>query len=423
MKKTFQSFVFGCRVNEAERIQFDRRLREAGFTVDLASPSFSIINTCAITGKAEREAKQLIYSLRKKHPATKIVITGCSATYWKKRFPDYAELADILIPNDKKSLLVDELLLHLPPQLTDAVKQARTDQVFDKFMHSNRVLVKIQDGCHRFCSYCIVPYLRGSPQSLSIDEIVTYINSFSPLPSEVVLSAINTEAFGKDTGETLIDLIKAVLARTHVPRIGFGSIHPWSIDNAFLQFYKQTLSQEKRFIHFFHVPIQSGCQTTLDRMKRVYKLNDILTSLKEIKTIRPDAFLATDIIVGYLGESDTEFEQTFEALDQSPFNRFHVFPFSNRPHTAAYYLKKQMQEVSVQDKKKRAERLRALSDKKYTAFVRSLDGSEHYGLVISKMREGVRVLLDNNVDLTIDRTVGKDALPGSFIRVTMESFR
>lgn len=418
MKKTFQSFVFGCRVNEAERIKMDKELVEAGFSVDLASPSFLVINTCAITGKAEREAKQLIYQLRKEHPEAKIVITGCSSTLWKKYLTGDDKLADIVVPNEQKNSLVDLLLSQSGkgPTMSASPDLPVSEAVGDKFRHSNRLLVKIQDGCHRFCAYCIVPYLRGLPQSERIQNIIKYINSFVPVPSEVVLSAINTEAFGKDTTETLTDLIAHVLRDTTVPRIAFGSIHPWSITNEYIRYYQNTLADEKRFIHFFHVPIQSGSQPILQLMKREYNIKDVIEKLSLIKKINANAFIATDVIVGYLGETDAFFEETYTLLEKSPISRFHVFRFSNRPHTAAFYLKKEFTEPSMEKKKQRSDRLIALSKKKYQIFIETQVGRSCMALVIAKHENGFRVLLDNHVEGILPT---KHSLPGERVRVTI----
>lgn len=413
MKKTFQSFVFGCRVNEAERIQLDRQLIQAGFSVDLASPAFILINTCAITGKAEREAKQLIYQLRKKHPEAKIVITGCSATLWQKYGEAGAQLADIVVPNTQKSRLIS--LLQTPGVGEAKVGHQDVPLVPDKFRRSNRLLVKIQDGCHRFCSYCIVPYLRGTPQSTRIVDIVKYINSFEITPSEVVLSAINTEAFGKDTGEGLIALIEAVLNRTQVRRIAFGSIHPWSLTDEFIEYHRSTLSKNQRFVQFFHVPIQSGSQAILKLMRREYDIKDVIDRLHKIQTIRPDALLATDVIVGYLGETGELFNETVKTLTDSPLSRFHVFRFSNRTHTAAFYLKKQLAEPDAEEKRKRSEILLDLSRKKMLSFTKRLLGNESDALAIAPVNGGTKILLHNHVEAMIRKNV----LPGNLVHVTI----
>ena len=419
MKKTFQSFVFGCRVNEAERVKIDKELVEAGYTIDLTSPSFLIINTCAITGKAEREAKQLINQLRKRHPEAKIVVTGCSATLWIKYNTEDIKLVDIIVPNSAKSSLVNTLQtlqIDAGPLATSLATCEVAKPAQDKFRRSNRLLVKIQDGCQQYCSYCIVPYLRGLPQSQKIKDIIAYINGFDPLPSEVILSAINTEAFGIGTKESFIDLIKNVLSKTSIPRIGFGSIHPWSLSEEFISFYQRNLAKNPRFVQFFHVPIQSGSQQILGYMRREYKIGEVIAKLNRISSIQPHAFIATDVIVGYLGETDELFEESYTALVNSPISRFHVFRFSNRPHTAAYYQRKTLVEPTAAEKKSRSERLIALSKIKYQRFIETLIGKRFSALTIAQQGTGLRILLSNQLEGILPH---KNGLPGQLLHVTM----
>ncbi len=413
--------MFGCRVNEAERAQIDLKLVEAGYHIDTHSPQVLIINTCAITGKAEREARQLIAQLKKRHPEAKIVITGCSATYWHQHNSAYAGMADLLIPNTQKPRLIEAIESKWGFD-APGLKDAENEPLDDKFRYSRRLLVKIQDGCHRFCSYCIVPYLRGQPQSVPIKQIVQYVNSFAPSPSEVILSAINTESFGKDTGESLLDLIAAMKEQTHVPRIGFGSIHPWSLNTDFLQFYKDTLVNEPRFLPFFHVPLQSCSNPVLKYMNRPYKIEDIKESLNAIVMSKPDVFIATDIIVGFLGETDELFEETYRQLVSLPISRIHVFRFSLRPHTAADTLKKTLFEVPENIKKERAHRLIQLSNKKYAAFVKTLIGSASHALAIryDEKQKGTRLLLHNQVEGFLPN---KKVLPGKLLNVTIKSVK
>lgn len=418
MKRTFQSFVFGCRVNEAERIKMDKELVEAGYTVDLSSPSFLIINTCAITGKAEREAKQLINQLSKKHPEAKIVITGCSATLWSKYKGGDVHTSILIVPNDKKSSLVSLLQTSevCNAQVTNEIDVKTKSDRNDKFRYLNRLLVKIQDGCHRFCSYCIVPYLRGLPQSQKIKDIIAYISDFQPLPSEVILSAINTEAFGKDSKESFVNLTKSVLRKTKVPRIGYGSIHPWSLSMEFISYYKCDLSHNPRFVQFFHVPIQSGSQQVLQYMRREYDIKEVIAQLNLISSIQPYAFIATDVIVGYLGETQELFEESYATLLNSPISRFHVFRFSNRPHTSAFYQKKTLSEPTVEEKKSRSERLIELSQKKYHYFIEKLVGKQFSALIIAERKTGLKILLINQVEGFIPQ---KNGLPGVLLHVTI----
>lgn len=361
MNTTFFSYVFGCRVNEAEKVVMDKKLLELGFVWSDDAPDFYIINSCAVTGKAEREVRQHIYQTRKKFPNTKIVVTGCAATNWIKN-TTIVQNVDVLIPNsDKPSIphIIQKLLpesnersFPLPYQRGNTLIQYQ-----DKFLDCGRLMVKIQDGCDRYCSYCIVPYLRGKPHSKSISTIIKEINNRDEHVIEVILTAINTECFGKDTGETLIQLIAAILKKTTVPFVSFGSIHPWSITDEFLSYY-QSIMPTNRFIPFFHIPIQSGSNKILKLMNRWYTKEEIHRKLKELKGMNPDAFIGTDIIVGFPGETEKEFQETYDFLKSAPIDKIHVFRYSPRPGTAA---EKFLNEPTPQEKRDRSKLLLKLS--------------------------------------------------------------
>ena len=348
------SFTFGCRVNEAEKQQLDQELLNAGFSWDEQNPDFYIINTCAITGKAEREVRQHIYQTRKKYPHTKIIATGCSATVWMKN-KTLPIGADHWIDNTEK-FSIPSLLSHYIESPTENNPVA----VRDKFLSTGRVMIKIQDGCNRFCSYCIVPFTRGRAKSKTIKEIISEIQNIKTPIKEVILTAINTEYFGMNSGETLSHLVDAILMQTNVTRVSFGSIHPWSINEEFLSWYKAN-KNNPRFVHFFHVPIQSGSTTILEAMHRPYKKEELLKNLETIHTINPTALIATDVIVGFPGESEKEFEETYQFLESSPITKFHVFRYSPRPDTVASKLKG---EPTQQIKRERSQRLIALGKKK-----------------------------------------------------------
>lgn len=354
MNTTFQSFSFGCRVNEAEKQKLDQDLFSLGFSWDERAPSFYIINSCAITGKAEREVRQHIYQIRKKYPTTTIIVTGCSATLWIKNSTKPTG-ADYWIDNTKKSTI---------PSLLTTLTQKNThpthDTHHDKFLRSGKVMIKIQDGCNRFCSYCIVPFTRGRATSKTIKDIVTEIQHITIPIKEVILTAINTEYFGIDTGETLTDLVDTICEKTSVPKISFGSIHPWSITDDFLKWYGKN-KHNPRFVHFFHIPIQSGSTAILETMRRPYKKEELLKKLQLIHDINPRALIATDIIVGFPGEAEKEFEETYQFLTKSPITKFHVFRYSSRPGTVAEKLK---DTISSEIKRERSRKLIELGKKK-----------------------------------------------------------
>lgn len=341
------SFSFGCRVNEAEKQVLDKQLINAGFSWDEQHPAFYIINSCAVTGKAEREVRQHIYQMRKKYPETKIVATGCSATLLIKKNTLLKEV-DYWIANNDKHKIAELLQNHTGVrQLTDG------NNIYDKFLKSGKVMVKIQDGCDRFCSYCIVPFTKGRATSRSISEILVEIQQSTFSIREVILTAINTEYFGKNTGETLMELVDSILMHTKVDRVSFGSIHPWSITSKFLSWYKKN-KNNPRFVHFFHIPIQSGSDNILKLMNRHYTTKELLEKLQALHQINPHALIATDIIVGFPGETEKEFEETYDFLKKSPITKLHVFRYSPRPDTAAEKVK---DEVIPQIKKERSKKL------------------------------------------------------------------
>ncbi|MCX7881217.1 MAG: MiaB/RimO family radical SAM methylthiotransferase [Patescibacteria group bacterium] len=427
----FCSFAFGCRVNEAEKEKIDKELIEKGFVYDKKNPQFYIINTCAVTQKAERECRNLIYQIKKKLPQTKIIITGCVATYWqktniinnlKKDLP-----IDLLINNQNKEKLIKIIQKSLSHQANSdlvgqnwLVRKSQKLAVFSKFLSSGRLLVKIQDGCQRFCSYCIVPYLRGLPKSIKINDIVDYINQNQSQVSEIILTAINTEAFGYDTKETFIDLIKNIIQKTTIPRISFGSIHPLSINLQFLNFYQKILTTN-RLVNFFHIPIQSGSNTILNLMKRGYQKEEIMEKLNSLYKINPFSFLATDIIVGFLGETEKEFEKTYQFLEKSPLSRFHIFRFSKRKNTAAFYMTKNIKEPEEKTKKIRSQILRKLSQKKYQLFLEKNLNRITTTLILNKKTDDFwEGLLDNQLPILIRK---EKLSPGKIVNVKIEEIK
>jgi len=397
MRKTFLSFAFGCRVNQAEIEAIDRELISAGFRYSHSNPHFYIINTCAVTAKAEREARQLINRIKRKWPQTKIVITGCSATFWSKKNLK-PQGVDFIFDNKHKNQLAKIL-----SQQINVNKTIKTNlpALNNKYIGSGRALIKIQDGCHRFCSYCIVPYLRGLPKSKRIDEVVDEINRLDGKIKEVILTAINTEAYGYDNKESFVDLLRAVINKTKVPRISLGSIHPWSIDENFFRFYEKYLLQG-RLVNFFHIPLQSGSNKILKLMKRGYSKEEIMTKLNKIKKINPSCLIATDIIVGFPGEEEEDFAKTYEFLQKTPISKFHVFRFSKREQTAAYFMTRKLTEPSPKKKEARAKSLICLSKKKYLNFLNRLIDQTFPALILEKEEENFHLgILDNQVPIYV----------------------
>ncbi len=403
MKKSFSfySYAFGCRVNEAEKEEIDKKMLANDFVFDEKNPDVYIINTCAVTHKAEREARQLIYQIKRKLPETKIIITGCSATYWQKNKLYHDLPIDLLIDNVNKEFLV-ELLKKRLLNLKNNHKKLLTDKIItSKFLSSNRAVVKIQDGCQRYCTFCIVPYLRGFPKSRKIEEILTTVKNLPKEIKEVILTAINTEAFGYDIKESFIELLKKLIDESSIPRISLGSIHPWSINEDFFQFYKNYLLKN-RLVNFFHIPLQSGSDKILTLMKRGYKTNEMMEKLNQIKKINPLSFIGTDVIVGFLEETDKDFEETYEFLKKAPIDKFHVFRFSKRTRTQAYFMAKKLKEPDEKTKEKRSKALIDLGKKKYQQFLEKNLNRESAVLILNKkIGQYYEGLLDNQLPILI----------------------
>jgi len=391
MLKTFASFSFGCRVNEAEKITNDRKLLSYGFTYNAKNPEFFIIYSCAVTNKAEHEVRQFINKIKRTLPNTKIVLTGCAATQWINN--NKTSLENIMMVNNMEKMNIPNKLQNM-----NFESKPKSGKYQDKFMNSGRIIIKIQDGCSRFCSYCIVPFLRGKPESKTISEIIKEILSFTEPIYEIILSGINTEYFGYKNGENLTDLIDTILSKTEIPRISLGSLHPWSLNSSFLKWYEKNCNNN-RFVKFLHIPLQSGSKKILNLMNRGYKPADMQKILQKIVNIYPNTYIGTDIIVGYPGENNIDFIDTLNYLEDSPISKIHVFRFSNKIGTKNFKTN-----ITINNKilSERSKKLRLLSEQKMKKFITKLIGYRFNALVLKqKTTEGQMAVLDNGIPAII----------------------
>lgn len=410
----FFVFFLGCRVNQAEIEELRKKLLFRGFQYSLINPDFIIINSCAVTVKAERETRQLIYQIHRNHPKTVIYLTGCAATLWKKNDnPIFLGNNINLIENSKKNNLFFEIIDKLK---TEKITNSKDLSIFEK---SGRHIVKIQDGCHRFCSYCIVPYLRGKPKSRKISEIIQEINQRPRNIKEVILTAVNTEDFGVENEENFVQLIKEIIFKTNIEKLSFGSINPWSVTSNFIKLYKENLSKQ-RIADYFHIPIQSGSNKILAGMERDYKADEIGQKLEQIAKINPFALLSTDIIVGFPGENDQEFKKTYDFIQKSPFNKLHIFPYSERYGTKASILAKKADRIDKIKIKERSSLLSLLVNKKYSEFQKKIIGQKIPGLFLAENKGNYRkVLLNNQIAVWVK---SKSEYMGTIKEIIIQSF-
>ena len=347
-------FTLGCKVNSCESASLIRGLSLKGYEVseELSYADLYIINTCAVTSEAEKKSRQAVSRVRKFNENAPIIITGCASENSPESFIDKkgvtlikgTEYKDkILSMLDDSGIKIEEHTLEYKESLTP--KTTKT-----------RAYIKVQDGCNNFCSYCIIPYLRGRSRSRSIVSIKREIETLKPL--EAVLTAINLTAYNYENN-TLTDLILA-LSSLDV-RIRLGSLEENIITDEFLT----ALKNLKDFAPHFHLSLQSGSDNTLKAMNRKYSSSDFLKGIELIRKYFPNAGITTDIIVGYPTETDSDFEETLNFAIKAKFSDIHCFPFSSREGTKAHKLKDLPSEV----KKNRLNRLIEIKNKLKNDFI------------------------------------------------------
>lgn len=318
-------FTLGCKTNLYESGQIIAALQTAGHEAfhGLKSADVFVLNTCAVTGEAEKKSRQLIARARKLNPSCRVVVVGCAAQKNAAQFNGIDNVSFVKgVAN--KTAIVNEIervgvdVEQLPSVYCDSVyaSQERT-----------RAFVKIQDGCNNFCSYCIVPYLRGRSRSRLISDVVNELKSVSS--AETVLIGIDISQYGKDTGESLSQLFGALKGIN--TRIRLGSLEARVISDELL-----TSLTEINFCPHFHLSMQSGCDTVLKRMNRKYTADEYYDAVQLIRKYFPAAAITTDVIVGFCGETDEEFETTKKFIERVGFADIHVFPYSPREGTVAY---------------------------------------------------------------------------------------
>ena len=339
-------FTLGCKVNECESDSLIAGLMERGYEVSdkLIAADLYVVNTCAVTAEAEKKSRQTAARIKKLNPNAKIIFTGCAT---QKNFKPFAEKSsDYLITGtfNKEKILnaLDSSGVEISPpcesfEELNHVKTLRT-----------RAYVKVQDGCNNFCSYCIIPYLRGRSRSRSVDNILSELIDVNPV--EAVINGINLSAYNYE-GKTLKDL---VLAMKNLPcRIRLGSLEARVIDKEFML----ALKELKNFAPHFHLSLQSGSNSVLNSMNRHYTAEEYAEKVDLIREYFPDAAITTDIIVGFPTETDENFRETLSLVDRVKFSDIHPFPFSPRSGTVAYKMKDLPPEI-------KKERLNVLIEKK-----------------------------------------------------------
>jgi len=368
----FAFLTYGCKVNQYETQKIREGL-EAGGAIESEEPEFYIINSCTITDKIDRDIRRDIRRIRKNTRA-KIILTGCLT---KRNFD--SELADFVVPNEKK----DDISMY-PGGVK--YKTREYPDIIAGFSGKNRAFVKIQDGCSNFCSYCEVPFVRGSElKSRPLNEIKDEIKALVKGGfAEIILTGINIGFYGAEDGYKfrLLDLLKEAAGTAGEARIRLSSIGPESLSCEMVDFFAENPG---KMCPHFHMSMQSGCDKVLKLMRRKYTSEQYREKADYIFSKIPHAGITTDIIVGFPGETEADFEKTYSFVERINFSRIHVFSYSDRPDAAASGFEGKVDE---KEKKRRMKKLAELAAEKQRKFALGNKGDVRMVLIESEEKDG-----------------------------------
>ena len=421
-------FTLGCKLNFAETSTIGRLLKEMGVRTVRAGEraDICVVNTCSVTEVADHKCRQAIHKLVRQHPGAFVVVTGCYAQLKPEQVSAIDGVDLVLGAEQKGDILryLEERLLLLPAErkLADAEHEAYTVPTKDihTFVPScscgdrTRYFLKVQDGCDYYCTYCTIPYARGRSRNGRIEEIVEQARQAAAEGGkEIVITGVNIGDFGKTTGESFFDLVKALDQVAGIERYRISSIEPNLLTDEIIEY----VSRSRAFMPHFHIPLQSGSDDVLKLMRRRYDTALFASKIRKIKEIMPDAFIGVDVIVGTRGETEEYFEDAYRFIEGLDVTQLHVFSYSERPGTQALKIE---YVVSPEEKHRRSQRLLVLSDEKTKAFYTSHIGREAWVLMEkSKVGTPMHGFTDNYIRVEMDHD---DQLDNQLIRVRMGGF-
>ena len=417
--KTAVYYTLGCKLNFSETSTIGKTLKEAGVrTVRKGEKAdICVINTCSVTEVADKKCRQAIHRLVKNHPGAFVVVTGCYAQL-KPEQVAAIEGVDVVLGAEEKGRLLDYLgdlsKNEKGEAITSTFKDIRSFSPSCSRGDRTRYFLKVQDGCDYFCSYCTIPFARGRSRNGKIEDIVAQARQAAAEGGkEIVIAGVNIGDFGKTTGETFFDLVKALDAVEGIERYRISSIEPNLLTDEIIEY----VAKSRAFMPHFHIPLQSGCDEVLKLMRRRYDTALFAHKIQKIKEVMPHAFIGVDVIVGTRGETEEYFNQAYEFLKGLDVTQLHVFSYSERPGTQALKID---HVVSPDEKHRRSQLLLALSDEKTRAFYESHIGKEAV-VLMEKSKSGTPMhgFTDNYVRVELPYDLSLD---NKLVRVRMGEF-
>lgn len=428
--KTAKFYTLGCKLNFSETSTFARTLYNMGVreAKKTEQADICLINTCSVTEVADHKCRQIIHRMVRQNPGAFVIVTGCyaqleSATVAK------IEGVDLVLGSNEKADLVQYLsdAWNKVDTAKEETSEGEYHSVKTKDIKSfqascsrgnrTRYFLKVQDGCNYFCTYCTIPFARGFSRNPTIQSLVAQAEEAAREGGkEIVLTGVNIGDFGKTTGESFLDLVKALDKVEGIQRFRISSLEPDLIDDELIAY----CAESRAFMPHFHIPLQSGSDEVLELMHRRYDTALFARKIKLIKEKMPDAFIGVDVMVGSRGERPEYFEDCYNFLDSLPVTQLHVFPYSERPGTAALSIP---YVVDDREKKHRAHRLLKLSDEKTRAFYAAHIGQEADVLFEKAARgKAMHGFTDNYIRVELSPDQAKEEYDNQILRVRLGEF-
>ncbi|MEN8189039.1 MAG: tRNA (N(6)-L-threonylcarbamoyladenosine(37)-C(2))-methylthiotransferase MtaB [Thermodesulfobacteriota bacterium] len=411
--------TLGCKVNQFESASFRSQFEKAGHTIvgDKEDADIVVINTCTVTASAGSQSRQIIRKMIRRNPDAKLVITGCHAQLAAQELIEIIDGSVCIIGNGNKDRLVEAALCSKPCDMTLLMGQISHKKEISRlpvqrFANRTRAYLRVQDGCNSFCSYCIVPYTRGPSRSLPVNEVLEQAETFVAAGHlEIVVTGIHVGLYGRDLSENndLVSLLEALYRQLPQTRFRLSSIEPMELSSRLLDL----MAEYDNFMPHFHIPLQSGNDDILAKMNRRYSTADFAEVVENCRKRFPEAALGIDLLAGFPGEGEKEFDSCCDFLETLDFSYLHVFPFSARPGTIAAAMTDQVDKATRHE---RVARLRELSQQKSSTFFHRFIGQSRPVLVES-VRDGngrLKGFSDNYIPVSFQ---GDDELMNSIVQV------
>jgi threonylcarbamoyladenosine tRNA methylthiotransferase MtaB len=424
--KTYYIKTLGCKVNRYESDGIATELENTGFkkAKRIQDAKICIINTCTVTSKAGMQSRQAIRKIAKSNPDAKIIVTGCHAQIEPDKINKIKQV-DEIINHKNKFKISDYIASNNFPDGPNPSFESNicNDTDFQSFKHTvkgemTRAYLKIQDGCNAYCSYCIIPYARGDSRSMQAAEVITNLkNLYSKGFKEAVLTGIHIGSWGLDFEKqsSFTDLLQRIILKKDIPRIRISSIEPMELTDSIIEF----ASDNAKLCDHFHIPLQSGDDVILKRMKRPYDTIFFKNLINKIHKKVPDASIGIDIIAGFPGETQEHFNRTYSFIKDLPITYLHVFPYSPREGTEAFDFPDR---VNSKEIKLRCSLLRKMSKDKKLGFEKAMMNKSLKGIVQTKRDKKtklLKVITSNYLSVLLDDT---DNIKGKIIDIIPEKW-